>query len=131
VRALDHAGIPWTEVFISKGAAVVGATAAIGLAVAVLAKRAAPSGTIDIGETFSLPSLPTQDVMLYSALHDRRSRHARCIRWRQHSKICPERPNRGHFTRRTDLFSLKTTSLSVIPFPLWSNKLLRMAQWFH
>jgi DNA-binding transcriptional LysR family regulator len=76
VRALDGAGIPWTEVFIGKGAAIVGAAAAVGLAVAVLAKRAAPPGTIDIGETLSLPPLPTHEVVLYSALNDRRSRHA-------------------------------------------------------
>lgn len=76
IRALDSAGISWTEVFIGKGAAVVGAAAAIGLAVAVLPKRAAPSGTIDIGRTLSLPVLPTHEVVLYSALHDRRSRNA-------------------------------------------------------
>jgi hypothetical protein len=46
------------------------------LAVAVLPKRAAPSGTIDIGHALSLPSLPTHEVVLYSALHDRRSRNA-------------------------------------------------------
>lgn len=76
VRALDRAGIAWTEVFIGKGAAVVGAAAAIGLAVAVLPKRAAPSGTIDIGRALSLPALPTHEAVLYSALHDRRSRNA-------------------------------------------------------
>jgi len=76
VRALDRAGIAWTEVFIGKGAAVVGAAAAIGLAVAVLPRRAAPSGTIDIGRALSLPALPTHEVLLYSALHDRRSRNA-------------------------------------------------------
>ena len=76
VRALDSAGIAWTEVFIGKGAAVVGAAATIGLAVAVLPKRAAPSGTIDIGRVLSLPPLPTHEVVLYSALHDRRSRNA-------------------------------------------------------
>jgi len=76
VRALDRAGIAWTEVFIGKGAAVVGAAATIGLAVAVLPKRAAPSGTIDIGHALSLPPLPTHEVVLYSALHDRRSRKA-------------------------------------------------------
>lgn len=76
VRALDRAGIAWTEVFIGKGAAVVGAAATIGLAVAVLPKRAAPSGTIDIGHVLSLPALPTHAVVLYSALHDRRSRNA-------------------------------------------------------
>jgi DNA-binding transcriptional LysR family regulator len=76
VHALDSAGIAWTEVFIGKGAAVVGAAATIGLAVAVLPKRAAPSGTIDIGHALSLPPLPTHEVVLYSALHDRRSRNA-------------------------------------------------------
>ncbi|KAA0068557.1 LysR family transcriptional regulator [Rhodanobacter sp. T12-5] len=76
VRALDRAGIAWTEVFIGRGAAVVGAAATIGLAVAVLPKRAAPSGTIDIGHALSLPALPTHEVLLYSALHDRRSRNA-------------------------------------------------------
>jgi len=76
VRALDDAGIAWAEVFIGKGAAVVGAAAAIGLAIAVLPKRAAPSGTIDIGRALALPPLPTHEVVLYSALHDHRSRKA-------------------------------------------------------
>ncbi|HJR72404.1 MAG TPA: LysR family transcriptional regulator [Luteimonas sp.] len=76
VRALDRAGVAWEEMFIGKGAAIVGAAAAAGLAVAVLAKRAAPSGTVDVGAAFSLPPIPAQDVMLYSALNDRRSRDA-------------------------------------------------------
>lgn len=76
VHALDQAGIAWTEVFVGKGASVVGAAAAAGLAVAVLARRSAPSGTIDIGPTLSLPNLPTQEAVLYTALHDRRSRNA-------------------------------------------------------
>lgn len=76
VRALDQAGIAWTEVFIGKGAAVVGAAAAAGIAIAVLARRSAPAGTVDIGTTLALPTLPTQEVVLYSALNDRRSRHA-------------------------------------------------------
>ena len=76
VRALDSAGIAWTEVFIGKGAAVVGAAAAIGLAVAVLPRRVAPSGTVDVGHALSLPPLPTHEVVLYSALHDSRSRSA-------------------------------------------------------
>ncbi|GLQ51437.1 LysR family transcriptional regulator [Dyella flava] len=76
VRALDQAGIAWTEVFIGKGAAVVGAAAAAGLAIAVLARRTAPSGTIDMGAKLSLPSLPRQEAVLYTALNDRRSRDA-------------------------------------------------------
>lgn len=76
VRALDQAGIAWTEVFIGKGAAVIGAAAAAGLAIAVMARRTAPSGTVDVGAALSLPALPSQEVVLYSALNDRRSRHA-------------------------------------------------------
>jgi DNA-binding transcriptional LysR family regulator len=76
IRALDKAGIEWNEVFVGKGAAILGAAAAGGLAVAVLAQRAAPSGTVDIGEGLSLPPIPPQDVMLYTALSDRRSREA-------------------------------------------------------
>ena len=76
VRALDQAGIAWTEVFIGWGAAVVGAAAAAGLAVAVLARRAAPGGTVDLGRALSLPPLPSQDVVLYTALNDHRSRQA-------------------------------------------------------
>lgn len=76
VRALDQAGIPWTEVFIGKGAAIVGAAAAAGLAIAVLARRTAPTGTMDIGPTLNLPPLSSQEVVLYTALNDRRSRDA-------------------------------------------------------
>ena len=76
IRALDKAGIQWSEVFVGKGAAILGAAAAGGLAVALLAQRAAPSGTVDIGESLSLPPIPPQDVMLYTTLSDRRSREA-------------------------------------------------------
>ncbi len=75
-RALDAAGIAWEEVFVGRGAATVGAAAAAGMAIAVLATRTAPPGTVDIGETLSLPPIPAQEVMLYSSLHDRRSREA-------------------------------------------------------
>ena len=76
VRALDKAGIAWREVFVGKGAAILGAAAASGLAVAVMAQRSAPSGTVDVGAMLSLPSIPDQDVMLYSTLNDRRTREA-------------------------------------------------------
>lgn len=76
VQALDQAGIAWTEVFVGKGASIVGAPAAAGLAIAVLARRTAPPGTIDIGPELSLPALPTHEAVLYTALNDRRSRNA-------------------------------------------------------
>ncbi|HVJ37439.1 MAG TPA: LysR family transcriptional regulator [Stenotrophomonas sp.] len=76
VAALDQAGIAWEEVFVGKGAAIIGAAAAAGLAIAVLARRTAPAGTLDVSQRLSLPAIPTQDVMLYSSLNDRRSREA-------------------------------------------------------
>lgn len=76
VRALDRAGIEWREVFVGKGAAILGAAAVAGLAVALLARRAAPAGTIDVGGVLSLPAIRPQDVMLYSNLNDRRTRDA-------------------------------------------------------
>lgn len=76
VRALDRAGIEWREVFVGKGAAILGAAAVAGLAVAVLARRAAPPATIDVGARLSLPPIRPQDVMLYSNLSDRRTRDA-------------------------------------------------------
>lgn len=76
VRALDRAGIEWREVFVGKGAAILGAAAVAGLAVALLARRAAPVGTVDMGGVLSLPSIRAQDVMLYTNLSDRRTREA-------------------------------------------------------
>jgi DNA-binding transcriptional LysR family regulator len=76
VRALDRAGIEWREVFVGKGAAILGAAAVAGLAVSVLARRAAPQGTVDVSGHLSLPPIRLQDVMLYSNLSDRRTRDA-------------------------------------------------------
>jgi DNA-binding transcriptional LysR family regulator len=76
IRALDRAGIQWREVFVGKGAAILGAAAAAGLAVAILARRAAPPGAVDVAARLSLPSIKPQDVMLYSNLRDRRTREA-------------------------------------------------------
>ncbi|WP_244479178.1 LysR family transcriptional regulator [Stenotrophomonas terrae] len=73
---LDKAGIEWTEIFIGKGAATIGAAAAAGMAVAIMAIRTAPSGTVDVGEALGLPPVPAQEVLLYSSLNDRRSREA-------------------------------------------------------
>ena len=76
VRALDRAGIQWREVFVGKGAAILGAAAVAGLAVAVLARRVAPPGAVDVSGVLSLPPIRSQDVMLYSNLSDRRTRDA-------------------------------------------------------
>lgn len=76
VSALDAAGIPWTEVFIGQGAAVLGAAASAGLAVALLPRRVAPPGTADFGARLSLPALPEFDVVQHANLTDARSRSA-------------------------------------------------------
>lgn len=76
VAALDQARIEWTEVFIGQGAACVGAAAAAGLAVALLAERATPAETVDLTYKLKLPQLPMRKVALHSTLRDRRSREA-------------------------------------------------------
>jgi DNA-binding transcriptional LysR family regulator len=76
IALLDNAHVEWNEVFIGQGAACVGAAAAAGLAVAVLAERAAPAETVDLTHKLKLPSLPARRVALHSTLRDRRSREA-------------------------------------------------------
>ncbi|MBB6251636.1 LysR family transcriptional regulator [Nitrospirillum iridis] len=76
VRALDAAGIAWTEVFVGGGVTAVGAAVLAGLGVAALAPRAAPLGALDVGERLGLPALPSAPVVLRSAVNDRRSRAA-------------------------------------------------------
>lgn len=77
IGVLDAAGIPWTEVFVGGGiAATIGAAISAGLAVAALARRVAPSGTIDLGPRLGLPPLPSREVILFSKLSDPRTRRA-------------------------------------------------------
>ena len=66
VRALDKAGIGWTESFVGGGVTAVAAAALAGFAVAPLARRIAPAGLIDIGPAHGLPRLGTSKVMLHS-----------------------------------------------------------------
>jgi DNA-binding transcriptional LysR family regulator len=76
IKALAATGRPWTEVFVGGGVTTLGAAASAGLAIAALARRVAPSTTIDHGPRLGLPPLPTRQVMLYSNVSDRRSRAA-------------------------------------------------------
>lgn len=66
VRALDKAGLAWTEGFVGGGVTAVVAAALAGLAVAPLARRIAPTGLRDIGPAHGLPRLGASKVMLYS-----------------------------------------------------------------
>lgn len=75
-RALDAAGIAWTEVFLGCGSFVVSDAVAAGLATAVFSCRLAPPGTVEVSQRFGLPSLPSSEVMLHSKLSDAKSREA-------------------------------------------------------
>lgn len=76
VKALDDAKVPWTEVFVGGGIATIGAAVSAGLAVAALARRVAPSGTIDVGPRLGLPRLPSREVILYATAADQQARAA-------------------------------------------------------
>jgi DNA-binding transcriptional LysR family regulator len=70
VRALDKAGIAWSETFVGGGVTAVVAAALAGLAVAPLARRIAPAGLVDIGPARGLPRLGASKVMLHSKVSD-------------------------------------------------------------
>jgi DNA-binding transcriptional LysR family regulator len=76
LEALGKAKIAWTEVFIGGGIATIGAAVSAGLAVAALARRVAPVGTVDVGPRLGLPPLPARDVMLHAAASDPQARRA-------------------------------------------------------
>jgi DNA-binding transcriptional LysR family regulator len=75
-RALNEAGITWTEVFLGGGSSAVTAAVSAGLAMAVFSCRLAPPGTVEIGERFRLPRLPSSEIVLHSTLTDPKSRAA-------------------------------------------------------
>jgi DNA-binding transcriptional LysR family regulator len=70
VRALDKAGIAWSEAFIGGGLTAVVAAALAGLAVAPLARRIAPPGLLNVGPAHQLPRLGSSKVMLHSRVSD-------------------------------------------------------------
>jgi DNA-binding transcriptional LysR family regulator len=75
VRALEAAGIAWTEVFVGGSVATIGAAVSAGLAVAALTRRCAPPGTIDVTSKLSLPPLTPAEVVLHSRVTEARSRN--------------------------------------------------------
>jgi DNA-binding transcriptional LysR family regulator len=76
IRALDKAGIAWTERFVGGGVTAVAAAALAGLAAAPLARRIAPPGLVDIGPAEGLPRLSSSKVMLHSKVSDPAKRAA-------------------------------------------------------
>lgn len=69
-RALDKAGVPWTEIFLGRGSFAVVEAVAVGLAVSMLRCRLAPPGTIEVSRRFGLPTLPSSEIVLLSTLSD-------------------------------------------------------------
>jgi len=75
-RALDAAGIPWTEVFLGCGSFAVADAVSAGLAISVFSYRLAPPGTVEVSRRLGLPALPSSEIVLLSTLSDARSREA-------------------------------------------------------
>lgn len=75
-KALDKADISWREAFVGGGVLAVGAAASAGLAVATLAARLAPPGTVEVGAQFELPALPPSKVIAKIRVRDRQSKDA-------------------------------------------------------
>ena len=69
-NALNRAKANWTEAFTGGGVTAVAAAAAAGVAVAPLARRLAPRGTVDVGPALGLPSLGRSKVVLYARIND-------------------------------------------------------------
>jgi DNA-binding transcriptional LysR family regulator len=73
-RALDDAGISWSEVILGCGSFAVVEAVAAGLAASILPHSLAPAGTIEVSQKFGLPSVQSSEIVLLSALSDRKSR---------------------------------------------------------
>jgi len=76
IRTLDKAKISWIEAFTGGGVSAIAAAISCGLAVAPLARRIAPPGTLDVGAALALPPLGRSKVVLHSRTSDPRSRAA-------------------------------------------------------
>lgn len=76
VRALDAASIAWTEVFLGGTSSMVTAAVSAGLAISAFSCRLAPPGSIEVGQRFGLPSLPSTEIVMFSTLTDAKSRAA-------------------------------------------------------
>lgn len=70
IRALDGAGIGWTEVFTGGGVAALTAGVQAGLGVAALGRRAQMPGMVELGKKRRLPALPATAVILQSRVSD-------------------------------------------------------------
>ena len=70
IRALDEAGRGWREAFVGGSVSSVAAAVAAGLAIAPLAARLAPVGSVDVTSELGLPVLPPAKVILIARAAD-------------------------------------------------------------
>jgi DNA-binding transcriptional LysR family regulator len=100
-RALAAAGIPWTETFLGCASFAVADAVAAGLATSVFSCRLAPAGTVEVSRRFGLPSLPSSEIVLLSALSDAKSRAALktiVSAFREHHRLPADRAARSSST---------------------------------
>lgn len=74
--ALDGAGRHWNEVFVGGGVMALGAAVSAGLAIAALAFRLAPPGTVEVGKLLRLPALPPSQVVAHTRVRAEKSQDA-------------------------------------------------------
>ncbi|EUC19184.1 LysR family transcriptional regulator [Paraburkholderia hospita] len=70
LKALDEAGIKWTEVFVGGGIGTVGAAVMAGLAVAPMTRRGCPPRAVDVGSRLGLPPLAPIEIAVYTRVRD-------------------------------------------------------------
>jgi DNA-binding transcriptional LysR family regulator len=73
LKALDDAGVAWSEVFVGGGLSAVSAAVSAGLAVAPLTRRMCPPRAVEIGSRLGLPSLPPIEIALYTRASEPRT----------------------------------------------------------
>ncbi|RUW59145.1 LysR family transcriptional regulator [Mesorhizobium sp. M7A.F.Ca.US.008.03.1.1] len=76
VEALDKAGIAWNEAYVGGGGAAVNIAVSAGFALSALAYRVAPPGLIEVGRKFSLPPIPSSEIVLHARALAPRAREA-------------------------------------------------------
>lgn len=112
-RALDAAGIPWTEIFLGCGSFAVAAAVSAGLATSVFSCRLAPPGTIEVSGRFDLPALPSSEIVLLSTLSDAKSREALrtlASAFREHRPPVSATPQRAKRDRLHSLQDIRARS---------------------
>jgi len=76
LKALDEAGVAWSEVFVGGGIPAVSAAVSAGLAVSPLTRRTCPPLAVDVGARLGLPQLPPIEITLYTRTTEPRTREA-------------------------------------------------------